>query len=128
MVVVVVIVVVDCVLNQQTYSLAASIVYAMTLCLCLLLAGIELMPLPPITLASLKHRIVFTFLVPACPCCPGKRPLKGCCFFVVTHASSHCCGMGMVLGCVCVCMCVCVSVRTLKPKWFELSAPNLVEI
>jgi len=46
----------------------------------------QLMPLP--LTASVKSRLVFTFLVPALPGSPGKRAVKWLC--------------------VCVCVCVCV--------------------
>jgi len=39
------------------------------------------MPLYPktsLSLASFKSRLVFTFLLPACPGCSEKRPLSGC--------------------------------------------------
>ena len=45
-----------------------------------------LTPLHPKTqssLASVKSMLVFTFLVPAYPGCPGKRPLNGCSVVVV---------------------------------------------
>jgi len=38
----------------------------------------QLMPLPLTVSFSSKIQIGFTFLVPAYPGCPGKRPLNGC--------------------------------------------------
>ena len=40
---------------------------------------VQLMPLHPkipLSLASFKSRLVFTFLVPAYPGCPGKKAVK----------------------------------------------------
>ena len=49
----------------------------------------QLMPLPLMSLASVKSRLVFAFLLPAHLGSPGKGPLNGC-----------------------VCVCVCVSALT----------------
>ena len=47
---------------------------------------VQLMPLPPpSSLASLKSRMVFTFLVPAYPGCPGKEAVKWVFVFVLAY-------------------------------------------
>jgi len=39
---------------------------------------VQLMPLPPHHLLLQYNPVWFTFLVPAHPGCPGKKPLNGC--------------------------------------------------
>ena len=45
------------------------------------LCMVQLMPLPPMVSCFSKIQIGLTFLVPAYPGCPGKRPLNGCLSF-----------------------------------------------
>ena len=54
----------------------------------------QLIPLP-LSLASVKSRLVFTFLVPAHPGSPGKRAIKRVCvcvcfFFTTSCRVMHC--------------------------------------
>ena len=53
----------------------------------------------PLTVSSVKYRLVFTFLVQAHLGSPGKRAVKSVCV----------CVRVCVRACVCVCVCVCVA-------------------
>ena len=80
----------------------------------------QLMPLPLTVSCLSKITLVFTFLVPAHPGCPGKEAVNGCvcvCVCVCACVRACECVHACVRACVCVSACVRACVTLYIPDW-----------
>jgi len=73
-------------------------------------ADLHMAQLIPLSLASVKSRLVFTFLVPAYPGSPGKRAVKWVCV------------------CVCVSICACMSAYIRTSVLRQRHSPTRIDL